>query len=41
MLENLIKSIDESDKKLDDIWTKEAEKRLKAYREGRVEGIPI
>jgi hypothetical protein len=26
---------------LDDIWAEEAEKRLKAYREGRLEGISM
>ena len=41
LVEGLIKSLDEPDKKLDDIWAEEAEKRLKAYREGRLEGIPI
>ncbi len=37
----LLKSLDEPDKELDEIWAKEAEKRLKAYREDRLEGIPI
>ncbi|MBI2779593.1 MAG: addiction module protein [Gammaproteobacteria bacterium] len=41
LVESLIKSLDEPDKKLDDIWAEEAVKRLKAYREGRLEGIPI
>ena len=41
LVEGLIKSLDEPDKKLDDIWAEEAEKRLKAYREGRMEGIPM
>jgi putative addiction module component (TIGR02574 family) len=41
LVEGLIKSIDEPNKKLDDIWAEEAEKRLKAYREGRLEGIPM
>ncbi len=41
LVEGLIKSLDEPDKKLDDIWAEEAEKRLKAYREGRLEGIPM
>ena len=39
--EGLIKSLDEPDSSLDDIWADEAEKRLKAYRAGRVEGIPM
>jgi len=37
---SLIRSLDEPDKKPDDIRAEEAEKRLKAYREGRFEGIP-
>ena len=39
LVEGLIKSLDEPDKKLDEIWAEEAEKRLKAYREGKLEGI--
>ncbi|OGW03127.1 MAG: addiction module protein [Nitrospinae bacterium RIFCSPLOWO2_02_39_17] len=41
IIEGLIQSIDEPDKKLTDIWMEEAEKRLKAYREGKLEGIPM
>ncbi len=41
LVEGLIKSLDEPDKKLDEIWAEEAEKRLKAYRDGKLEGIPI
>ena len=41
LVEGLIKSLDEPDKKLDEIWAEEAEKRLVAYREGRLEGIPM
>ncbi len=41
LVEGLIRSLDEPDKKLNDIWAEEAEKRLKAYREGRLEGIPM
>lgn len=44
LLEGLIKSLDEPDKKLDDIWAEEAERGLKAYkayREGRLEGVPM
>ncbi len=41
LVESLLKSLDEPDKKLDEIWVREAEKRLKAYREGKLEGIPI
>ena len=41
LIESLIRSLDEPDMKLDGIWAEEAEKRLKAYREGRLEGIPM
>lgn len=41
LVESLIKSLDEPDKKLDDIWAEESEKRLKAYREGKLDGIPM
>ena len=41
LVEGLIRSLDEPDKKLDDIWAEEAEKRLVAYREGKLEGIPM
>ncbi len=41
LLESLIKSIDESDQNLDDLWAEEAEKRLAAYREGRWEGVSM
>ena len=41
LVESLIKSLDEPDIKLDDLWAEEAEKRLRAYRGGRLEGIPM
>jgi putative addiction module component (TIGR02574 family) len=41
LVESLIRSLDEPDKNLDEIWADEAEKRLKAYREGRLQGIPM
>ena len=41
IIEGLLKSLDEPDRKIDEIWAEEAEKRLKAYREGRLEGIPM
>ena len=41
VVEGLLNSLDEPDRKLDDIWAEEAEKRPKAYREGRLEGIPM
>ncbi len=41
IVEGVLKSLDEPDRKIDEIWAEEAEKRLKAYRGGRLEGIPI
>ncbi len=41
IVEGLLKSLDEPDRKIDEIWAEEAEKRLKAYRSGKLEGIPI
>jgi len=41
IVEGLLKSLDEPDRRLDEIWVEEAEKRLKAYREGMLEGIPM
>lgn len=40
LVEGLLKSLDEPDLQLDSIWAEEAEKRLKAYREGKIQGIP-
>ena len=37
LVEGLLKSIDEPDESLDALWVEESEKRLKAYREGRLE----
>ncbi|HEX7356301.1 MAG TPA: addiction module protein [Ignavibacteriaceae bacterium] len=41
IIEGLIKSLDEPDKTIDQIWAEEAEKRLKAFREGKLETIPV
>lgn len=41
IVEGLLRSLDEPDPKLDAIWTEEAERRLTAYREGRLEAIPM
>ena len=41
LVESLIKSLDEPDKKLDEIWAEESEKRLTAYRDGKLEGAPM
>jgi putative addiction module component, TIGR02574 family len=41
VIEGLLKSLDEPDQQLDAVWVEEAERRLKAYREGRLEGISM
>ncbi len=41
LVEGLIQSLDEPDKKLNEIWATEAEARLNAYRDGKLEGIPM
>ena len=40
IVEGLLLSLDEPDKKIDEIWAVEAEKRLFAYRNGKLKGIP-
>lgn len=41
VVEGLLRSLDEPDQKLDAIWVEEAVNRLRAYREGRLKGIPM
>jgi len=41
LVEGLLRSLDEPDKQLDALWADEAEKRLKAYRQGHLEAIPM
>lgn len=41
IVEDFLKSLDEPDRTIDEIWVGEAEKRLKAYRDGKLEGIPM
>ncbi len=41
IIDGLLRSLDEPGHNIDELWAVEAEKRLNAYREGRVEGIPI
>jgi len=39
LIDDLIQSLDEQDEKLKSLWIEEAEKRLKAHREGKTKGI--
>lgn len=41
LVESIIASIQKPDAKIDEIWAEEAEKRLEAYRNGRLQGIPM
>jgi len=41
IVEGLLKSLDKPDSKLDEIWAEEAEKRLMAYRDGKLEGVSM
>jgi putative addiction module component (TIGR02574 family) len=41
IVEGLLKSLDVPDPDLDRVWAEESERRLKAYREGRLAAIPI
>ena len=41
LIDGLIQTIDEPNAKLDALWADEAEKRLKAHREGKTVGIPF
>ncbi len=41
IVEGLLRSLDEPDKDIDEIWAREAEKRLNAYRKGKLKGIPM
>jgi len=39
LIDGLIRSLDEPDKEIDEIWNVEAERRLKAHREGKTQGL--
>jgi len=39
IIEGLLNSLDEPDKTIEEIWTIEAEKRLKAYKEGNLKTL--
>jgi len=41
IIESLLLSLDEPNKKIDEIWAIEAEKRLAAYRSGKLKGVPL
>ena len=41
VVEGILRSLDEPDASLDAIWAEEAERRLVAYREGKLEAVPM
>ena len=41
VVEGILKSLDKPDASLDAIWGEEAERRVAAYREGSLKGIPM
>ncbi len=41
IVEGLLKSLDAPDGRIDEIWTTEAEKRLSAYRDGKLKAVPM
>jgi putative addiction module component (TIGR02574 family) len=41
LVDEILASLDESDARMDRLWTKEAEERLAAYRRGEIRAIPL
>ncbi|MBA7556804.1 hypothetical protein ES705_49524 [subsurface metagenome] len=41
LVDGLVRSLDEPNKEIDAIWAEEAEKRLRAHREGKTQGVPF
>ncbi|MCW8125125.1 addiction module protein [Microbulbifer halophilus] len=41
VVDKLLDSLDQSDKQLDMEWRKEVDDRLKGYRKGSVEAVPL
>lgn len=41
LVDGLVRSLDEPNKEIDAIWAEEAEKRLRAHREGKTKGVPF
>jgi len=40
VVDRLLQSLDQPDPEIDRVWLEEAERRLAAYRAGKVRGIP-
>jgi putative addiction module component (TIGR02574 family) len=41
LVDALLRSLDKPDPEIDQVWHEEALRRLQAYEEGRVQGIPM
>jgi putative addiction module component (TIGR02574 family) len=41
LVDDLLASLDEGDSRIDQLWAKEAEDRLAAYRRGEIKAIPL
>lgn len=41
LAEIILDSLDKTDEQIERIWVKESENRYQAYKEGRVQGIPL
>ncbi len=41
IIDALLNSLDKPDSEVNEAWSTEAEKRLTAYREGRLKGVPM
>ena len=41
LVEILLSSLDEPDKKVDELWAEEAESRIKAYESGQLKAISL
>ena len=39
LIDKLISTLDESDKKIDELWAKEAEDRINAYDQGKIKAM--
>ncbi len=41
IIDALLNSLDKPDSEVNEVWNAEADKRLTAYREGRLKGVPM
>ena len=41
IVDSILRSLDEPDKEIEEIWLQEAERRLKLFREGKLKGLPF